>query len=182
MNLTIQEIAQAVGSECSALTKITNVEFDSRKITEGSLFVPLVGTRDGHEFIQQAITNGASASFWSLPVEQAPKDFPVIPVADPLKAMQQLATYYLEKVGAEVVAITGSNGKTTTKDLTASVLSENTKHIRRKEITTIILVFLTRFCTCRKIQKKSFWKWAWITPMKSQNFHLWLNQKLQQSQ
>ncbi|HGL3202461.1 TPA: UDP-N-acetylmuramoyl-tripeptide--D-alanyl-D-alanine ligase, partial [Enterococcus faecium] len=55
MNLTIQEIAQAVGSECSALTKITNVEFDSRKITEGSLFVPLVGTRDGHEFIQQAI-------------------------------------------------------------------------------------------------------------------------------
>ncbi len=124
MNLTIQEIAQAVGSECSALTKITNVEFDSRKITEGSLFVPLAGTRDGHEFIQQAITNGASASFWSLPVEQAPKNFPVIPVADPLKAMQQLATYYLEKVGAEVVAITGSNGKTTTKDLTASVLSE----------------------------------------------------------
>ena len=49
MNLTIQEIAQAVGSECSALTKITNVEFDSRKITEGSLFVPLAGTRDGHE-------------------------------------------------------------------------------------------------------------------------------------
>lgn len=96
MNLTIQEIAQAVGSECSALTKITNVEFDSRKITEGSLFVPLAGTRDGHEFIQQAITNGASASFWSLPVEQAPKNFPVIPVADPLKAMQQLATYYLE--------------------------------------------------------------------------------------
>ena len=127
MNLTIQEIAQAVGSECSALTKITNVEFDSRKITEGSLFVPLAGTRDGHEFIQQAITNGASASFWSLPVEQAPKDFPVIPVADPLKAMQQLATYYLEKVGAEVVAITGSNGKTTTKDLTASVLSEKYK-------------------------------------------------------
>lgn len=75
MNLTIQEIAQAVGSECSALTKITNVEFDSRKITEGSLFVPLAGTRDGHEFIQQAITNGASASFWSLPVEQAPKIF-----------------------------------------------------------------------------------------------------------
>ncbi len=75
MNLTIQEIAQAVGSECSALTKITNVEFDSRKITEGSLFVPLAGTRDGHEFIQQAITNGASASFWSLPVEQAQKIF-----------------------------------------------------------------------------------------------------------
>ncbi len=62
-----------------------------------------------------------------LACQQAPKDFPVIPVADPLKAMQQLATYYLEKVGAEVVAITGSNGKTTTKDLTASVLSEKYK-------------------------------------------------------
>lgn len=75
MNLTIQEIAQAVGSECSALTKITNVEFDSRKITEGSLFVPLAGTRDGHEFIQQAITNGASASFGACLLNKLQKIF-----------------------------------------------------------------------------------------------------------
>ncbi|MGX7174163.1 UDP-N-acetylmuramoyl-tripeptide--D-alanyl-D-alanine ligase [Enterococcus ratti] len=124
MKLTIQEIAQAVGSKNDALTEITGVEFDSRKIAEGHLFVPLKGVRDGHEFIQQAIANGAVATFWSLESTKAPSEIGVIFVEDPLKAMQDLAKYYLQKIGADVIAITGSNGKTTTKDLTASVLSQ----------------------------------------------------------
>ena len=124
MKLTVQEIAQAVGSNQDGLTEITGVEFDSRKIEKGHLFVPLKGARDGHDFIQQAIANGAVATFWSLDPAKAPTEIPVIFVADPLKAMQALATYYLKKTGAEVVAITGSNGKTTTKDLTASVLAQ----------------------------------------------------------
>ncbi|WP_165004219.1 MULTISPECIES: UDP-N-acetylmuramoyl-tripeptide--D-alanyl-D-alanine ligase [unclassified Enterococcus] len=127
MNLTIQEIALATGTRCTSQTEITNVEFDSRKITKGSLFVPLAGARDGHEFIQQAIDNGAVASFWSWDLEKAPEGIEIISVPDPLKAMQDVAKYYLEKTGAEVVAVTGSNGKTTTKDLTASVLAQKYK-------------------------------------------------------
>ncbi len=124
MKLTIQEIAQAVGSQSEALGEITGVEFDSRKIKAGDLFVPLAGARDGHEFIQQAMEKGATAAFWSLDPVKAPRGINVIFVEDTLKAMQDLAKYYLEKVGAEVIAVTGSNGKTTTKDLTASVLSQ----------------------------------------------------------
>lgn len=127
MNITIQEIAQAVGSHHESTQSITGVEFDSRKIKEGDLFVPLAGTRDGHEFIEQAIANGAVASFWSWAAEKAPEGIEIIPVSDPLKAMQELAQYYLKKVGADVVAVTGSNGKTTTKDLTASVLAQGYK-------------------------------------------------------
>ena len=127
MKLTVQEIAQAVGSVMNDLTEITGVEFDSRKIEKGGLFVPLKGARDGHEFIQQAMDNGAVATFWSLEASKAPSGIRVILVDDPLKAMQDLAKYYLAKVGAEVVAITGSNGKTTTKDLTASVLAQKYK-------------------------------------------------------
>ncbi|MBO1298538.1 MULTISPECIES: UDP-N-acetylmuramoyl-tripeptide--D-alanyl-D-alanine ligase [unclassified Enterococcus] len=127
MNITIQEAAQAVGSHHDSSQLITGVEFDSRKITEGNLFVPLAGARDGHEFIEQAIANGAVATFWSWEVEKAPEGIAIISVSDPLKAMQELAQYYLKKVGADVVAVTGSNGKTTTKDLTASVLAQGYK-------------------------------------------------------
>lgn len=124
MKLTIQEIAQAVGSGNEESGKITGVEFDSRKIKAGDLFVPLAGARDGHEFIQQAIAQGAAATLWSMDQAKAPQEIPVIIVKDTLAAMQDLAKYYLEKIGADVIAVTGSNGKTTTKDLTASVLSQ----------------------------------------------------------
>lgn len=98
MNITIQEAAQAVGSHHDSSQLITGVEFDSRKITEGNLFVPLAGARDGHEFIEQAIANGAVATFWSWEVEKAPEGIAIISVSDPLKAMQELAQYYLKKL------------------------------------------------------------------------------------
>ncbi|KAF1299513.1 UDP-N-acetylmuramoyl-tripeptide--D-alanyl-D-alanine ligase [Enterococcus sp. JM4C] len=125
MQLTIEEVVQAVEGIYTGAPEvvISGVEFDSRKIVAGNLFVPLAGARDGHEFIQQAIENGAVATFWSRPVDET-LEISVIQVADPLVAMQQLARYYLEKVGAEVVAITGSNGKTTTKDMTEAVLAQ----------------------------------------------------------
>lgn len=126
MHLTIKEILQATEGNYEGLTPelmISGVEFDSRKITKGDLFVPLAGARDGHEFIQQAIENGAVATFWAHPIEEAPA-IAVIQVDDPLAAMQKLSAFYLEKVGADVIGITGSNGKTTTKDMTEAVLSQ----------------------------------------------------------
>lgn len=123
MKLTIQEIAEAVHATqivgCSEETVVTSVEFDTRQLTTGSLFVPLKGNRDGHDFIEQALTAGASVTFSDHPIQA---DVPHILVADTLVALQELSKYYLSKVSPKVVGITGSNGKTTTKDMTAAVL------------------------------------------------------------
>lgn len=125
MKLTIKEIAQALNIEPIGAEKlVTSVEFDSRLITEGSLFVPLAGTRDGHEFVQQAIEQGAVATLWDKKRTNIPENIIVLPVADVKAAFQQLAVYYQEKVAPKVVAITGSNGKTTTKDMTEAVLAQ----------------------------------------------------------
>ena len=126
MKMQMAEIAKALNTTCEGdnQTVITSVAFDSRKITDGGLFVPLEGERDGHEFIASAINNGASATLWKKGHPNKPEDIAVIEVDDPLAAMQELARYYLRKVNPTVVGITGSNGKTTTKDMIAAVLSK----------------------------------------------------------
>ena len=86
--------------------------------------MPLDGERDGHDFVDSAIANGASATLWKKGHPNKPKKIPVIEVEDPLTALQDLAQYYLKKVNPIVVGITGSNGKTTTKDMVAAVLSK----------------------------------------------------------
>lgn len=103
---------------------VENVEFDARRIQPGGLFIPLVGgTTDGHSYIQQAIDNGAVATLWSADQGEAPSDqLAVIFVDDTLEAFQKLAHYYRQLINPVVIGITGSNGKTTTKDMTASTL------------------------------------------------------------
>lgn len=131
ISLTLKEIATAVGAlnDTSKWSdqEIISVDFDTRKLVKGSLFVPLMGNNDGHKFILKAIENGAGASLWSNSLKELPvevkDDFPVIHVKDTLKALQDLAKFYLTKVDPKVVGITGSNGKTTTKDMTDAVLS-----------------------------------------------------------
>ncbi|ALV22598.1 UDP-N-acetylmuramoyl-tripeptide--D-alanyl-D-alanine ligase [Carnobacterium antarcticum] len=126
-SLTVREIASAVGAQNAtdkwADVEISAVGFDTRKLFSGSLFVPLIGDNDGHAFIEKAIENGAKAAFWSRPLDEAPTEIPVIQVEDTLKALQALASYYLKKIHPKVIGITGSNGKTTTKDMTEAVVS-----------------------------------------------------------
>ena len=124
--MQLAEIAKALGTTCEGndKTEITSVAFDSRKITDGGLFVPIAGERDGHDFIESAIDNGASATLWKKGHPNKPSKIAVLEVDDPLAAMQDLARYYLRKVNPTVVGITGSNGKTTTKDMVAAVLSK----------------------------------------------------------
>lgn len=126
MKMQLAEIAKALGTTCEGndKTEITSVAFDSRKITDGGLFVPIAGERDGHDFIESAIDNGASATLWKKGHPNKPSKIAVLEVDDPLAAMQDLARYYLRKVNPTVVGITGSNGKTTTKDMVAAVLSK----------------------------------------------------------
>lgn len=126
MKLTVKEIIQALELDQAIENDeavVTNACFDSRKAESGSLFVPLSGERDGHEFISGAEKLGATASLWQKD-RALPEDcsIPLILVDDVLQALQELSKYYLNKVNPKVVAVTGSNGKTTTKDMIASIL------------------------------------------------------------
>ena len=127
MNLTLHEVAGVLAArndisqfEDVALTK---PEFDSRLIGPGDLFVPLKGARDGHDFIKTAFENGAVATLSEKEVE----GHPYLLVDDVLAAFQKLAQYVLEKSQVDVLAVTGSNGKTTTKDMLAQLLSTTYK-------------------------------------------------------
>ena len=125
--LTANEIANAVegaimfGSETEF---ICHVSTDSREIKEHTLFVPLKGEKiDGHEFIGKAIENGASIILSEKDVKMTDKVC-VIKVADTTHALGKLAKFYLAKMNVKVVAVTGSVGKTSTKEMIASVLSQ----------------------------------------------------------
>ncbi|MEB7780286.1 UDP-N-acetylmuramoyl-tripeptide--D-alanyl-D-alanine ligase [Mammaliicoccus fleurettii] len=100
---------------------------DSRKIEKSNLFIPFKGENvDGHRFVSQTLENGAGASFWQKDIPNPPKG-PIIFVEDTLVALQDLAKSYLRYVNPKVVAITGSNGKTTTKDMVECVLNKSFK-------------------------------------------------------
>src|SRR5699024_5003327 len=110
---------------------IEEVTTDSRKKTDNALFIPLIGEKfDGHDYIEQAIDHGAVAAIWNknkpLP-SFLPKNFLVFFVDDTLQALQRLARGYRNKINPIVIGITGSNGKTTTKDIVTAVLSSKYK-------------------------------------------------------
>ena len=127
MKLDLYEIAEVLSAK-NDVTQFENVvlrnaEFDSRLIESGDLFVPLKGARDGHDFIPTAFAQGAAATLSERPVAEGA----YILVDDVLTAFQRLAQYYLEKMQVDVVAVTGSNGKTTTKDMLAHLLATTYK-------------------------------------------------------
>ena len=92
---------------------------DTRKVQPGQLFVALLGARDGHDFAMQALENGAAAILCSKPVG----DVPSILVEDTRIALGQIAKAYRRHLGIQVVGVTGSVGKSTTKEMVASVLA-----------------------------------------------------------
>lgn len=103
--------------------KIKGVCIDSRKVQEGNLYIPIHGANNnGHDYVKQAIENGAKAVLWERKEANPPKDVVVILVEDTTKALQQLARVYRKQLHMKVVGITGSNGKTSTKDILAAVL------------------------------------------------------------
>jgi len=102
---------------------ITGVSTDTRTIQAGNLFVPLMGENyDGHQYAQQAYNLGAVAVLWQRDHKLSPVDIPVILVDHTLEALQQLAASYRQQLPVRVIGITGSNGKTSTKDMVASVM------------------------------------------------------------
>lgn len=121
-NITLGQAAEWCGGTVEE--KYADVEFlgagnDTRTLRPGQLFVVLQGARDGHNFIPAAMNQGAAAVLCSRKVG----DYPAIYVEDPRKALGDIAREELKRIGAKVVAITGSVGKSTTKEMTAAVLS-----------------------------------------------------------
>ena len=127
MKLDLYEIAEVLSAKNDVTqfenVSLRNAEFDSRLIESGDLFVPLKGARDGHDFIPTAFAQGAAATLSERPVAEGA----YILVDDVLTAFQRLAQYYLEKMQVDVLAVTGSNGKTTTKDMLAQLLATSYK-------------------------------------------------------
>lgn len=127
---TLSQIAAmcggAVTNPSAERIRIQGIVTDSRKIRPGCLFVPLAGERfDGHEFAADCLAAGAAAVLWARDKGEAPG--PAVLVEDTLLALQQLAKSYLNQCGARVIGITGSNGKTTTKDLVYALLASTFK-------------------------------------------------------
>lgn len=102
---------------------ICNVSTDTRTVTDGALFLALLGERfDAHQFVAQAITNGAVAAVVSRPL--ADVAIPQILVADTRVALGQISAWVREQLDLQIVAITGSCGKTTLKEMCAAILQQ----------------------------------------------------------
>lgn len=123
---SLERIAEAVGGTVGGMgasdasLQITGVASDSREVGPGTLFVAIPGERvDGHDFVEQALSQGAVATLASREVPG-----PSVVVDDTVAALGRLAAAYRDSLpGLTVLALTGSSGKTTTKDLLAAVLS-----------------------------------------------------------
>jgi len=132
--LTTEEIVRATCGEllCGGERRFTGVSIDSRTISRGELFFALKGERfDGHEFVGEALKRGGGAVVDRRP-EILSGDKVVIRVGDTLRALQDLAHFYRNGLKAMVIAITGSNGKTTTKEMAHSVLSRSFRCARNE--------------------------------------------------
>ncbi len=123
---TLAEIAGAVGGKIlqgNPEAVFKTVSTDSRQTKNGDIFVALVGKRfNAHDFIGEAVSRGAAGVLVAQNVD-VPPDIAVISVSDTLAALQMLASYNRDRCRVKVVAVTGSTGKTTTKDMIASVLA-----------------------------------------------------------
>jgi len=123
---TLREICGAVNGALLQNTDapITAVTTDSRKVGPGELFIPLVGERfDGHDYIDSALSGGAAACLTARKPEKLQPDRGYVLVEDTQAALKALATWHRERFHIPFIQITGSTGKTTTKEMVAAVLS-----------------------------------------------------------
>ena len=154
-NMSLKEIAQAVsgqffGDTAKLSQEVSGVTIDSRKVEEGFLFVPIRGERvDGHSFIPSVMQAGALCTLSEQPLENA--DFSYILVGSCKQALKDLAEHYRKALDIKVVGISGSVGKTSTKEMIASVLSQKYNVLKtagnfNNEIGLPLTIFNIRDC------------------------------------
>lgn len=130
-NISLEQILKCCGGQYfgrkeDLKKEVTGIVTDSRKILPGNLFVPLKGeNNDGHDYIHQVFAAGALASLSEIELAENPGNYILVDSA--LKAMQRIAAFYRNDLGLKVVGITGSVGKTSTKEMISSVLKERYK-------------------------------------------------------
>jgi UDP-N-acetylmuramoyl-tripeptide--D-alanyl-D-alanine ligase len=118
--LTLHEISSILGTPPSPNIPLTGFCIDSRKVEKGNLFVAIRGDRfDGHDFIKDAVQKGAAAI---LCTESRQDQVTELLVPDTTKALAEIAKQHRQKLNCNVVALTGSNGKTTVKEMIAAIL------------------------------------------------------------
>lgn len=146
INLTLTELAGILGVDGSAYAglEFTGVTIDSRKSCEAQLFVALKGVNfDGHQFVGAAFDNGAVAALVEKPVNS---DIPQLVVEDCIQAMGQMANYWRRLCDPCVIGLTGSNGKTTVKEMLFQILAgQASTHATRGNLNNDIGVPLTLF-------------------------------------
>ena len=120
---TSAEAIAATGGICAVEWQATGVSIDTRSIEAGDLFVALTDQRDGHEFVSAALDKGASAALVSRVPEGVSPDAPLLVVADVLKALEQMGVAARARTDAKVIGVTGSVGKTGTKEMLRTALA-----------------------------------------------------------
>ncbi|QXM05810.1 UDP-N-acetylmuramoyl-tripeptide--D-alanyl-D-alanine ligase [Crassaminicella indica] len=139
MKLSIQEIIEATKGKLikgDISDFVYGISTDSRSIKSNELFIPLVGEKfNGHDFIESVAKIGVSAVLTSQKVEDDLSGYErlsIIKVKDTLKALQDIAKYYISKFNIPIIGVTGSTGKTSTKEMIYSVLSKKYKVLKNK--------------------------------------------------
>jgi UDP-N-acetylmuramoyl-tripeptide--D-alanyl-D-alanine ligase len=121
--MTLQEIATLFNITCPQDIQLSGICIDSRKVNSGDLFVAIEGERfDGHQFVATAEAQGAAAILCTRKMNAI--NIPQLVVPDTVQALARIAAYHRSKMNCAVIALTGSNGKTTVKEMIASILPE----------------------------------------------------------
>ena len=137
MELTLGEVAKALGSSVAMPERVARgYTIDSRTLAEGDLFFAIRGPRfDGHEFVPQTLERGGIGAVVTLEHYNSSPDSLrslLIPVADTTRALQQLGQSVRKRWGKPLVAVTGSAGKSTTKEMAAAILGRRMKVLKSK--------------------------------------------------
>ena len=121
---TSDEAARATGGRTTAAWNVTGVSIDTRTIMPGDMFVALQGdARDGHEFVASALGKGAAAALVSRIPESVTENAPLLVVDNTLRALELLGRAARQRSQARIIAVTGSAGKTTTKEMLRMMLA-----------------------------------------------------------
>jgi UDP-N-acetylmuramoyl-tripeptide--D-alanyl-D-alanine ligase len=119
---TSADAVKATSGRTTSLWQASGVSIDTRTIQKGDLFVALKDIRDGHEFVAMALEKGAAAALVSHIPEGLPADAPLLVVPDVLQALERMGTFARARSRAKVIGVTGSVGKTSTKEMLRMIL------------------------------------------------------------
>ena len=124
MKFTLDDLAAAAGARAEGGATLSGVAVDSRRVEPGDLFVAIRGARvDGHDYAREAFAKGAGALLAERRPADLPPGAPAVLVDAPIEALQKLAAALKRAAGFRLAAVTGSAGKTTTKDFAAAIIA-----------------------------------------------------------